>query len=231
MKIMNWMSFMSSCGFCGSNTSSVYGFCIVCWEALEAEALLAQLVSRKDKVLSLQRLWCWEHSQSVRLNVLLTQIKGQQEQRAFAHIAKLYQQRGVGCQELQFVRAPIFIPAPPRIFGQRDHSHLFAEELAKVFNGDLALVLRRKGSGLRPQKRKSRSKRLRLQLGHYREALNYLKRECLGRPWIFVDDIYTTGATAFAAYSALGKPQNFQVVVVAERLARPKRHCYNAAYE
>jgi predicted amidophosphoribosyltransferase len=30
-------------------------------------------------------------------------------------------------------------------------------------------------------------------------------------PWVFVDDVFTTGATALAAWKALDRPEDFQV--------------------
>ena len=104
----------------------------------------------------------------------------------------------------------IFIPAPPREKGAKDHAYRWAYCLSQLWQGKLVCALERKT--LDPQKTLSLQQRHHIQM----KAIEDIDSQSV---IIFCDDLVTTGATAQSAWRALGKPSNYFVWAIAYRPA------------
>lgn len=102
------------------------------------------------------------------------------------------------CENARFTKNPVFVPAPSRSWGAKDHAWCFAKALSDLTGFEFKNVLARKGST--QQKRLSRAERSQFQA------------ELIDPDWqctdyttvILVDDILTTGSTARGCLQALG---------------------------
>jgi len=95
----------------------------------------------------------------------------------------------------------VFVPAPSSTNNYKDHSYLLAKYLSFYFGGELRRLLY-KSHKMLPQKSQTKRNRSNIQLikqGHVKTT------EII----VFVDDILTTGFTAYSAYQALNKPKHF----------------------
>jgi predicted amidophosphoribosyltransferase len=105
-----------------------------------------------------------------------------------------------------------FIPAPPRTCGTQDHASRWTQALSKALGIKWADPLERANE--QEQKlmtfENRRKRLLNLKNG---EVVDEWKR----RRVLFADDIITSGATANAAFEALGRPSSFELVNVVDR--------------
>lgn len=93
--------------------------------------------------------------------------------------------------------------------GEPDHAALFAEGLAQALGGNMKDLQRIDQPQEGSQKQKDVEARREIQFLPPQNALT--------DSVIFVDDIITSGATAQAAYEALGRPKHYQVWTLASR--------------
>jgi predicted amidophosphoribosyltransferase len=156
-------------------------------------------------------LWRWDED-AAWVGDLIHGLKDGYHRQTFRDIAQMFflcHRRLIGACDAR----PVFIPAPPRKPGRQDHAGVLAEELAKVFKGSVWAVLCRRDS--EAQKRKALAERRTLGLIAEPSAAEFAKNS--KRTIVFVDDIVTSGATAGAAFLALGRPKNFAVWSIAYR--------------
>jgi predicted amidophosphoribosyltransferase len=102
---------------------------------------------------------------------------------------------------------PTLVPAPSSS-GRRDHAFLLAQGLHELTGWELKNCLQRTTQ----QQQKELDKRARL-----RVSLQASEKISDEQAVLFIDDVMTTGATAQAAYLALGRPKNFFIVTLAYR--------------
>jgi predicted amidophosphoribosyltransferase len=104
-------------------------------------------------------------------------------------------------------RSPILVPAPSSA-NQIDHAFLFAQMLHRYTGWPMKSCLQ-KGTRV-AQKHLDKWQRQSVEITADEKISD-------GQAVIFVDDVVTTGATAKAAYLALGRPKNFFVIALASR--------------
>jgi hypothetical protein len=105
----------------------------------------------------------------------------------------------------------VVMASPPQVVGQVDHSGELARQVSRVSHWPLVHGLKRVEQS-KGQKGLDRVERTKVHLEWTGEAPESV---------IFVDDVITTGATASAAWRALGKPMDFQVWCLVERALLP----------
>ena len=142
------------------------------------------------------------------VQLLIAALKGDNGSRAFRHLASEFSL--LRCKKEEACGDIVFCPAPAAIAGQIDHAYLWAEALAHQWGVSMVNILKR--GSLRTQKTldvdQRRETTMELWEGHSVPE---------GAKIIFVDDVITTGSTARAAWSVLGKPRRFEVWTVACR--------------
>jgi len=112
----------------------------------------------------------------------------------------------------------IVVPAPPSVPGKADHALLWAECLSETIGGHCLPLLKRSRPELE-QKALDRASRQQVTMeladGVSSRRLKQLSRK--GWKFVFADDVFTTGATARAAWKALGEPKPFQIWTLSYR--------------
>ncbi len=103
-----------------------------------------------------------------------------------------------------------FFTPPPRKKNKLDHAGEFASALSQIWGAQVKDLRR---TQLRPTQQKKRSLKERKELRFLQESVSS------DQTAIFVDDVITSGATAQAAFEALGRPRDYEVWTVA---CRPK---------
>ena len=111
---------------------------------------------------------------------------------------------------------PLLIPAPG---GKRDHARALAFEIGEILHAPVLDILIDPKKGKVSPNQKSQALEGRFQRKYEVRATEVdLKAHIFERPtWIFIDDVITSGATAMAAYMALGDPTCFEVWTLANR--------------
>lgn len=111
-------------------------------------------------------------------------------------------------------RQPIVWVLPPSRSGGMDHAGVLGAELWKNFpESQLIRMKASENRGASNQKAKSLEERSAL-----RFAPLELPNDVLSQArFVFVDDVVTSGATAMAAYMALGDPRRFEAWALAVR--------------
>jgi predicted amidophosphoribosyltransferase len=200
-----------TCHNCGTFCTDCT-LCSYCWESLtkplpdsRQTPLRIELEPAKPRV-RLLALFGWAPGRDQCLSKMIEALKGGGSDKDFARLAReLYNRR---LSQGSITENLVFIPAPSRN-GKFDHSMAWAEALAKAFGGQLSPCLTR--ASVVQQKDLKRSERSRIKLNSSEKFSLSMDRI------VFVDDVVTSGATARAAYSALGRPCYFEVWTIAYR--------------
>lgn len=204
---------LRSCGICGSNWGLVDLYCEHCWRH-KIFPLVNPCISKTlvmDMQFPVYSLFEWNDSEQGKVvGKLVKDLKGFWGKLAFERLARHFSYRRIG-----FGVDPGFEihPSPAKNFGESDHAFWWGYGLSQLWEVPLRTVLKRQGG--KSQKQLSAQDRQSLKLD--------LVTEFSGQESsvIFVDDVITTGATARAAWRALGQPKGFEVWSVA---CRPLRH-------
>ena len=199
--------YFRKCAYCGFFWEPIDIFCNTCWQKLSFQktkdpAFLAKNVSFKT-----YSLYAWSFGEEKLLKNLIYSLKGGGLSEVFGYLA--YE------MSLHFhdsLKPEVFLCAPGK---KEDHSESLAKALAGIWKVPYYKIFY-KTKKVR-QKNQKRSERAKLAF-----KVKTFNQEILTKNIVFVDDLQTTGATALAAYQALGKPAYFQswVLVKKPRLKR-----------
>ncbi len=184
---------LRSCSFCGSFWGLTDVLCEVCWERLERAVL-----QERNQILASHRyvvraLFLWQHRDQELIKNVLYALKEGWSLEVFQKLA--------GMIATPFPKDAILVPAPGR-----NHAKAWAKAVGDSFGLEIFDIL--VPTDFEKQKRKSKTQRHNIQM----TANVSLGKE--SRRVIFMDDVITTGATATAAYRALGEPKKFEVCCI-----------------
>lgn len=209
--IHSWGRICLQCGCCRVRPSLFCHHCEVSlWRARQSQNLWWQ---HHGDLLRGYAHFTWIPNQSRALSLLIEDLKGQHMSKAWDFWAQQVLQGLIEDNIFteQFIRnqcfPPILVPAPSST-RQIDHAFLFAQKLHRHTGWPLKNCLQKTSRVAQKHLDKWQ-----------RQALEMTSDEKISdrQAVIFVDDVVTTGATAKAAYLALGRPPNFFVIALASR--------------
>lgn len=194
--IKSWLRICARC-------SSLWGprdlFCERCWQHLwqKEDFRKGHFVTTEFPVLV---LWSWEKSDSV-VETLVRAQKSTGLQRARQKIFQRFLSHPLG------ERPTVLACVVPKN-KSTDHAQEGAEILASILGVKLLILKIEPRVDYKQKRRRERNQ--------WNSSIDPVTLKKTERVW-FYDDVVTTGATAKAAWYALGKPQVFQVVALAFR--------------
>ena len=211
---------LNRCPGCGTSATSV---CRRCWYVLNG---------RKDGLPTLERgllevgtgpftqrvLYRWDDrrsDESAILRDILLSSKENPTREMMALWGEEIYRRAMMSHLLNRTRGWLLISPPGRSGrGERDHAGALVEALREAASGHFESelqMLERVGEGRRSKSRSQKMKNQR-ERGEIEFRLSAVGRRRMehARGYIFVDDITATGATAMAAWRALGRPRAFE---------------------
>ena len=198
-KIWHWFR---HCPACRQSFPPIEWLCASCLKILKSFYLEPQNLMRIQSSFRHLRLIDWTSENDSFVRAVLMSLKGPRRSLFFKAMAKEFFIRLQYLPSLKRDTPLTLIPCPSRNFS-KDHGFFLAQALAEElrFPVQQALSFAEFHSG-------QKSKSLFL-----RKERKFLLNDCTlkNKNLVFVDDVVTSGATAKAAYLALGKPASFMV--------------------
>jgi predicted amidophosphoribosyltransferase len=213
---------LNRCPGCGRSATS---FCARCWYVLnhdERGRLATRMVIAGRSPFISRALYIWkdEWSQSSIIRNAILASKGSANPEIYRTFSEEIFRRTVA-EELWRERGDWVFIVPPSVRNLvRDHAMELGSQLADLTGSCLPArsVLQTTSVGLTQQKIKSRKDRELKQFSLSRTLSPAAKARLLGaKGFLFLDDVIASGATAKAAWSALGKPTAFEAWAIAWR--------------
>lgn len=207
-----------NCCVCGISQPPIRWLCSYCWRQLRSYYLPAKDIIRTQEQFAHIRLFDWNSENDFFIRLFLNSLKKGAPDFIFDEIGRELLHRIIQIQPLE--KNTVLIPAPASPKNSiKDHAFCFTASLARISNIPI------KNSLLRlffyeeiQQKQKTRLARQNLHFQIMEEAEKPVTKDINpSQHCIFVDDILTTGATATAAWKALGKPRHFKILTLAWR--------------
>lgn len=206
---------MRGCPVCFSVRVPVHWLCPACWKELKSFSLSPKDMARVQNGQTHWRLWDWTGENDFFIRAVLQSLKKNTPDFVFEKISQEFLHRIISVRSLH--PESVLVPAPPQRGGGRDHAFMLASSLSRLTGFPLKTPLLREAHQGGSQKQKSLRERRAIKC---RVKAPVLIKHCL-----FVDDVLTTGATAFAAYEALNRPASFTILTLAFRPFYPERGC------
>lgn len=198
------------CAHCGISFGAIDLYCQECWRTLDKFRIGGKGRIQEHAFLPIFALFLWGFG-AHRISQLIQDLKGGRLDHANQRLAQELLVLRID-REAEPKRPMLFVPAPPKIPGFRDHAYSLAKACAKECSGELkSLLIRNQG---RDQKSGNRKARQEISFGSLDRQLG-LKLKSV--QVVFIDDVVTTGSTVRAAYEALGNPPNFEAWAIAFR--------------
>jgi predicted amidophosphoribosyltransferase len=195
------------CGLCSRWSGSVDLYCEACWRNLFSHIECLQVNLDYDLPFPIYSLFRWTQD-FPQAGDLVRVLKGAWAENAWNRLAAQFARQYCVANPIRSLPS-VLVPAPSKNFEEKDHAQLWAESLSGEFSWPVSKALTRATLG--DQKRKDRKERW---LTHLQTSDSF---DLKAKSYIFVDDLITTGATAQAAWIALGKPIHYEVWTLACR--------------
>ena len=188
---MSLFKSLKCCSWCGRAFIRHELYCYHCLKRLETRCQWKEIKGGLPfKVYSLFQL------EDKRITHFILNLKGGEKTSVFYDLSLFIWKMA----HHQLPKRPVFIPAPPK--KTEDHATAFAKSLSLAWGGSPYWNgLSRKSKT--PQKNLNQYDRQKIQM---QRVLPLPPKQS---SHIFVDDVLTTGSTAFASYCAMGKPRLF----------------------
>jgi len=198
-KVWSWLR---HCPVCRQSFPPIEWLCIRCLNKLKSFYLKPQNLMRMQSSFRHLRLIDWTLENDAFIRAVLMSLKGPGRSLFFEVLAKEFFMRVQYLLSLKRDVPLTFIPCPSRNF-LKDHGFFWAQALGRQFGLPVQQALSPLDAGL-----SQKAKRLSLRGGRkFLLDQKVLKSKNL----VFADDVVTSGATAKAAFLALGKPDSFMV--------------------
>lgn len=198
---------LSACARCRSLRAPIQIFCQSCWQLAREFRNDEQSLLQRAYPLRVYSLYTWYDQFDSVIRPLIYALKAGIIQKPWQHFAQdlIFKRNQLG-----FIVAEVVV-LPPRQ-NKFDHAWYWANAIADFLKVPVLDCLE---SEDRTQKSLSLALRQNREMNRIGPDVSHLKM-------IFVDDTITSGATALAAYAALGSPEHFEVWTL---VARPRHGC------